>query len=267
MTTQLTTTQQRMGEFRKALELTYGEQIKASLPSPRDFNRFCQAMLTCAGVNPKLLETTLESRIACAIQCAHLGLFPDTVIGYAYLVPFFNKKKQASECHLIPGYKGLMQLTRRSGEISVIQARAVYKDDEFRVALGTSDHLTHTPGPNYDGDTSLITHVYAIAAYKSGGMQFETMTRERVETYRARSRAGQSGPWVTDWLPMALKTVIKRLIPFLPSATVAIYAAQLDDMDERGVPQNLQSNAVNIIDAVTVPPDNGEQAPADGADN
>lgn len=258
MTTQLMSPQARMGEFREALELTYAQQIKASMPTPAEFDRFCQAVLTCATANPKLLKTTLESRVAAAIQCAHLGLYPDTIIGYAYLVPFYNSKKGASECHLIVGYKGLIQLAMRSDRIASIQARAVYEGDAFKIKLGTQDEIVHEPGPLYDGDVSKITHVYAIAVHKTGEHQFETMTRERVESYRSRSRAKNSGPWVTDWLPMALKTVAKRLFPYLPSATAASYAAQLDDLDERGIPQNLAGNTPNMIDAEPVPSDNGD---------
>ena len=267
MTTQLTTTQQRMGEFRKALELTYSEQIKASLPSPREFNRFCQAMLTCATANPKLLETTLESRIAAAIQCAHLGLVPDTIIGYAYLVPFFNKKKGVSECHLIPGYKGLMQLARRSGEITVIQARAVYEGDAFAVTLGTANELLHTPGPEHGKDLDKITHLYAIARFRTGDFQFEVMSKDEIEGHRSRSRAGQSGPWVTDWLIMAQKTVLKKLCKFLPLTTSAMQAVQLDDLDERGIPQNLAGNTPFVIDAEVITSDNGgDTAPIVDAD-
>ena len=72
---------------------------------------------------PKLLECTRESLLACIVQCAQLGLEPDGLLGQAYLIPFYNGRKNRYECQLIVGYKGLLKLARQSAEISSLGQR------------------------------------------------------------------------------------------------------------------------------------------------
>jgi recombinational DNA repair protein RecT len=54
------------------------------------------------------------------------------------------------QAKFIPGYRGLIVLARRSGEISNIYAEAVYEGDRFEVELGLTPKLLHVP--NYDSD-------------------------------------------------------------------------------------------------------------------
>jgi len=53
------------------------------------------------------------------------------------------------------------------------------------------------------------------------------MTREDIDSVRSRSRAGQSGPWVTDYNEMAKKTVFRRLTKWIP------LSAEIRDAYER----------------------------------
>jgi len=69
--------------------------------------------------------------------------------------------------------------------------------------------------PALDSD-GRVTHVYAVARLKDGGIQREVMTTAEVEKIRKKSRAGQSGPWKEHWDEMAKKTVIRRLVKLLP---------------------------------------------------
>ena len=241
MSNQITTIQQRMDMFKEQV-ISIRPQLSAALCSPRHLEQFEQCLFTCATTNPKLLDTTPESRLAAAIQCAHLQLFPDSMVGYAYLVPF--KVKGIPTCQLIIGYKGFEQLVRRSGAIDKIVARAVYPGEHLVVRYGTEDRLEHTPDmADVNRQDNTITHVYVIAYYKSGASQFHIMTRSAVEKYRMRSRMGSKneGPWLTDWPIMALKTCFKRLVPFLPVTTTTLFAAQLDDFNDLGIPQQLEN--------------------------
>jgi hypothetical protein len=52
--------------------------------------------------------------------------------------------------------------------------------------------------------------VYSHVKYKTGQDEYEVMTMDQVKAIQKRSKAGQSGPWQTDFDEMAKKTVIRR---------------------------------------------------------
>ncbi|MDK4605731.1 recombinase RecT, partial [Kingella kingae] len=70
----------------------------------------------------------------------------------------------------IIGYRGMIDLARRSGQIISLSARAVYENDEFSYEYGLHEDLKHKPYE--DGDSGALTHVYAVAKLKDGGVQF-----------------------------------------------------------------------------------------------
>ena len=73
---------------------------------------------------PKLLECDAASLMGSIGQVAQLGLEVGGLLGHAYLIPY------GRECQLVIGYKGLMELARRSGQIKSIEARAVFEGDD-----------------------------------------------------------------------------------------------------------------------------------------
>lgn len=150
---------------------------------------------------------------------AQLGLDPG-VLGHVYYVPFNNKVKLPGgrevwekQVQFIPGYKGLLELCRRSNQIASVFAQTVHESDKFEIVYGTEQQLRHVPALKDKGD---VVGAYAYAKLKDGTEQYEYMTREEVEAVRARSKSKDNGPWVTDWEEMAKKTVLKRLTKTLP---------------------------------------------------
>ncbi len=206
------------------------DQIAMALPRHISVDRMLRVVLTSIRRTPKLLECDQMSLLGAVMEAAQLGLEPDGVLGHAYLVPY-GKKVQ-----LIPGYKGLIDLARRSGNVESIQARAVYEGDEFDFAYGDTPFLTHKP----TADPGELLAVYAIAKLKGGETVFEVMWRTQVETIRKRSMAANNGPWVTDYDEMARKTAVRRLVKYLPLSAEVARAVTLDDMAEAGIPQDLE---------------------------
>ena len=75
---------------------------------------------------------------------AQLGLEPGT-LGYCYLVPYQNKKTGQLEIQFQLGYKGILELVRRSGQVENIEARVVYEKDKFDFEYGLTPKLVHKP--------------------------------------------------------------------------------------------------------------------------
>jgi recombination protein RecT len=208
-------------------------QIGMALPRHMNADRLLRIAMTSIQRNPKLLECTPMSLIGSVITGAQIGLEPDGV--RAHLVP--RKIKGVMQCQFMADYKGLMDLTTRSGRARISPPVAVYEHDDFEYALGLEPVLKHVP--KEEGERGKLTHVYAVARYKDGSKDFRVMTRSEVDLHRAKSPAKDDGPWVTNYKDMALKTVVRDLAKFVPSSPELSMAISLDEKAEQGLPQDI----------------------------
>lgn len=220
------------------------EQIAMALPRHLTPDRLIRVALNATIRTPKLLDCTQASLVGAIIECATLGLEPDC-LGQAWIIPY------GQNATLIVGYKGLLDLARRSGEISTIQAVVVRDKDDFAYEMGLDPKLVHRPYTEEDGGE--LRAVYAIARLKDGGVQWEVMQRWEIEKIRkAAPSAKRSSPWDTHYEEMAKKTVLRRLCKLLPSSIELKRAVELDEAAEVGLPQRFEG-------AITIP----EEEPAD----
>lgn len=186
------------------------ERAPVLLPPGIDAERMIEIGIKCITGNPALQKCSRESLLRSCLQAAELGLEPGGALGECYLVPF------AQECQLVIGYKGLIGLCRRSGEISTIEAHLVHANDKFRYVLGTEPIIEHEPCiVDEPGD---LVGVYAIAFLRGGGKQSEFMRWADVERIRLGSKAKNSMPWTQHFGEMARKTVVRRLVKYLPTS-------------------------------------------------
>lgn len=200
-----------------------GPEFERALPKHMDADRLGRIALTTIRQNPKLLEASIPSLMGAVMQAAQLGLEPG-LMGHCYLVPFYNGKMKETDVQFIIGYKGMIDLARRSGHIESIYAHAVYENDEFEYELGLHPKLVHKPAFENRGD---MAFVYAVAHFKDGGYQFEVFSKNDIDLVKQRSKAGSNGPWKTDYEEMAKKTVIRRIFKYLPiSVEIQNHAAQ-----------------------------------------
>jgi len=201
--------------------------VGASLPSGYSADRFVRLLLTAANTNPELLACEPRSFLAAGVAAAQLGLEPNDARGLAYLVPFKDRKR-GKIVQLIIGYKGKVDLARRSGMVSAISAQAVYAQDVFEYSLGLDPTLHHVPG-DHDENPADITHFYAVAKVQ-GEPQFVVMTRRQVDKIKASSQAAKSeySPWSTHYAEMGCKTAFNRLAKWLPQTVEMIKADVVD---------------------------------------
>lgn len=241
-------------------------EIAKMLPKHLNAERLLKVAQIAATTTPALAKCDVASLVGAIGQCAQMGLEPNTVLGHAYLVPFNTKRKDANgnerwvnSVQVIIGYKGLIDLARRSGQIVSIAAHEVCEADRFDLVYGLDEKLEHRPAMGERGD---VIGFYAVAKLKDGGHCFEFMSRLQVEQImRATQSKGSYGPWKDNFVEMGRKTVIRRLAKYLPLSIEFQTAAALDGMAEAGKDQNIESS---IIDGeFTVMP---EDAPAYSVD-
>lgn len=202
------------------------DEIERALPAKVDPDRIVRVALTTLRTTPKLAECTPESFLGALMLSAQLGLEPGP-LGHAYLVPRWNKRLKVNEVTFLLGYRGLIDLARRSDRIQSIEAHEVYEHDAFEFEYGTESYLRHRPNlRKRQGDPWAY---YGVAKFVGGGSYFLAMNRDDIEARRGRSSAADRGPWVTDFDAMARKTVVRAMAPFLP---LTIHAQQAIAQDE-----------------------------------
>ena len=199
-------------------------QMALALPSHMTADRLMRIALTQLRINPKLSQCSLESFAGALFQSAQLGLEPG-VLGKAYLIPRQNKGKL--ECQFQVGYKGLLDLARRSGEVKSIAANIVYDTDQFAYELGDEPKITHIPGDAEPSDDH-VTHVYAVVKFTNGGIEREVMTKAQVEKIRKATPSGNSPAWKDHWGEMARKTVLIRVAKRCPMSVEFQHAVAAD---------------------------------------
>lgn len=201
--------------------------IESVLPKHLDAKRMSRIALVQARQNPGLLRADPLSFIGALIQASQLGLEPG-VAGMGALVTFGN------EVAFIPGYRGLMDLARRSGQVGSITADVVREGDTFVYHKGTNPDIQHVPVAT----RGEITHVYAVAHLLCNDWQFEVMSKADVDEVKAKARGSKSGPWVDHYAEMAKKTAIRRLCKYLPVSVEVQRAVSLDEMHDANISQN-----------------------------
>lgn len=215
----------------------YKAQIMKALPGHMNPERLGRIALTEIRKNPELGKCDALSLFGAVIQCAQLGLEPGNALGHAYLLPFRNSKENRMDVQFIVGYRGMIDLARRSGQIVSLQSHSVFEGDKFDFAYGLDERLEHIPTADVDNRGEMIA-VYAVAKLQGGGYQIEVMWKKEVDLIRAQSKAGNFGPWKTHYEEMAKKTVIRRLFKYLPVSVEVQTAATLDERAEKDISQD-----------------------------
>lgn len=242
-------------------------QMALALPKHISAERLARVALTELRRNPQLARCDQSSFLGSLMICAQLGLEPGGPLGQAWIVPFRNGRTGKIEAQFVLGYRGMMELARRSGQIISIEARAVYEGDQFDCRFGLESHLEHRP--DWDnparGNPDKLRFAYAVAHLKGGGIQFVVVPRREIEAARAASKTGATGPWQTDYEAMALKTAVRKLFKWLPISIELAEAIEQDERAELGLPQENPLADSAATEVLVEPETEQESAPAEDA--
>ena len=196
------------------------KQFATALPKHINSDRFVRIAITTIRQNPKLAQCNQESLLGALMVSAQLGLEPG-VLGQCYLIPY------GRECQFQIGYKGMIELLRRSGQLKDIYAYSVYENDEFEMTYGLNRDLKHKPNLQDRGN---FIGCYCVAVLKDDARAFEYMTKEEIEAHGKKfSKTYGNGPWKTDFEAMAHKTVVKKMLKWLPVSVEFLEMANKDE--------------------------------------
>src|SRR6056297_1220218 len=187
-------------------------EIEKALPRHIGADRMARIAYTTIRTTPDLLDCSMGSLMGSVMQASALGLEPN-LLGQCYIIPY---KNQAT---FILGYRGMINLARRSGEIQTIYAHVVRENDEFSYQYGLDQDLKHIPA---EGDRGEIKGAYMVAKFKDGGYYFEYMPLVDILKRKEKSPSKNSeySPWNDikgiGYEEMVKKTVIRHAFKYLP---------------------------------------------------
>jgi len=176
--------------------------------------------------NPQLSECPPESILKAVVNAGNVKLSLNPAAKEAYLVTRYNRVTRSKEASLEPSYIGLIQLAIRAGGIVSMNAQPVYENDEFRLNIADNNAPVYHSPCLVSSKRGALMGVYAIATLTNGARQVEWMDVEEVNAIRERSdswKAYNEGKvktctWLTDYVEMSRKTVVKRIIKYLPKS-------------------------------------------------
>lgn len=186
--------------------------------------QFLSSLTAMINGTPELQKCFFESPmsvIQSALKAASFDLPIDQSLGYAYIVPFRNKKKapdgsmyQANEATFILGWKGMHQLALRTGAYKTINVVDI-REGELR----RYNRLTEEFDLEFieDEDQRAAAQIVGYLGYYrlvNGAEKSVYMTKKQIEAHEQRFRKGQymSKGWRDDFDAMARKTIYRQLI-------------------------------------------------------
>ena len=222
-------------------------EIRKALPAVMTPERFTRIILSALSSNPSLAQTTPQSFLGAMMTAAQLGVEPNTPLGQAYLIPFRNKG--VLECQFQLGYKGIIDLAYRNGNVSIIQAQVVYENASFQFAFGLDPVLKHIPARSNRGEP---VYVYGLFKTKDNGYGFDVMSMDDIRIFAQRySKAYGNGPWQTDFEAMAKKTVLKRVLKYAPLKSDFLRGVAQDETIRNEISDDM--TAVPVVEMEPMP--------------
>ena len=241
------------------LEIVKEKMLKSSGLDKKIIERECSFALQAINASKQLMAATTQSKQAAILNIAQTGLTLNPVMKLAYLVPRWSK--DGTICCLEPSYQGLVKLLTDTGSVKAINVQLVYKEDEFTIESSDFDNpITHKPKPF--GGRGDIIGVYAIAMLPNGAKQTETMSieqlyeiRELSESYKAfKLNKIKSCVWTSHEGEMMRKTVLRRIVKYLPKTDTYESVAKAIELDEQDykVSESKKTYAYGLLENSTM---------------
>lgn len=186
--------------------------------------QFISSVVSLVNADPNMQKVFFEAPmtiIQSALKAATFDLPVDSGLGYAYIVPFNNNKKNAdgtwskrSEAAFILGWKGMHQLALRTGSYKTINVTDV-REGELKSYNRLTEEVEITFEEDEDKREALPIIGY-VGYYRlvNGAEKTIYMTKKQIEKHEQKFRKGANmgKGWRDDWDAMARKTVYRQLI-------------------------------------------------------
>lgn len=183
--------------------------------------QFISSIVSMVNADANLQKAFSESPLTvvqAALKAATFDLPVDQSLGYAYIVPFNNYKRDTGEKRMeatfILGWKGMHQLALRTGAYKTINVTDVREGE-----LKHYNRLTEEIEIDFledEEEREKLPIIGYVGYYRlvNGAEKTVYMSKKAIERHEKKFRKGQyqGKGWRDDWDAMARKTVYRILI-------------------------------------------------------
>lgn len=223
-------------------------EMQMALPRHITPERMARLCFTSIKSNPKLLKSTRESFLGAVMTACQLGLEPG-VMGQCWIIPYYNSIAKAQIATFVPGWRGLLDLVKRTERASA-STRGVFDGDEFDFAFGDRPFVHHRPGKHF-GDEKALSHTYAVG-WTNGCEYPEIDVWDIDRVWRHRNKINKVGDSHYSYAypeQYARKVPLLQVIKYLPTSIELATAITLDGKAAEGTQLLTAGGAMsNIID-------------------
>lgn len=190
---------------------------------------FTTSVLQIVNSNLKLRNADPMSVFNAACMAATLQLPLQNGLGFAYIVPYENKKERKTEAQFQLGYKGLIQLAQRSGQFKRLVAVPVYEKQliEEDPINGYVFDWKQKPESN-EKPIGYYAYFRLVNEFTAEIYMTAQEIHDHAQRYSQTYRQGY-GVWYDNFEAMALKTVMKLLLSKQAPLSVEMQQAVLAD--------------------------------------
>ena len=205
--------------------------------------QFITTVLWVVNSNNLLSNADPKSIYLASLVSATLDLPINPNLGFAYIVPYNNRKENKQEAQFQMWYKGFIQLAQRSGQFKTIDTVTVYESDTDEDVTNRLTSIRKT----YPKDDKIVWY----ASYFKLLNWFEKtlyMSVEELEEHGkkySQSYKRWFGVWRDNFQAMAEKTVLKLLLSKYAPLSVEMQTAVVTD---QAVIQDEDLTAVEYVD-------------------
>ena len=203
--------------------------------------QFASSILNLVNNDAYLRKCEPTSIVGAAMVAATMDLPIDKNLGYAWIVPYFDKNRGGQAAQFQIGYKGLIQLALRTGQYKAINAVAIHEGE-----LVEWNPLTEELKIDFTKKSSEVVIGYAgYFELLNGFRKSVYWTKAQIENHRGKfSKSGNT--WKTEFDAMALKTVIKNMLSKWGILSIEMQTAYKTDENE--VREVKEGGEVDVID-------------------
>jgi len=210
---------------------------------------FATSVLQIVNSNELLRNAEPQTVFSAACMAATLNLPINNTLGFAYIVPFKNRKAGTVEAQFQLGYKGFIQLAQRSGQFERLVALPVYA-----AQLISKDPIN---GFVFDWSKEPVGNEHPVGYYAYfkliNGFTAELyMTKAEIERHAGKYSQTYKmgfGVWKDNFEAMALKTVMKLLLSKQAPLSIEMQQAQLAD---QSIVRDVEGQVFEHIDTMPI---------------
>jgi recombination protein RecT len=214
--------------------------IEAQLAGAINSGAFVRAAISEISKSESLQKATPASVLGSVMLAAQLHLEIGPALGQFYLTPrqesFKDDNNQWQKrwtCLPIVGYQGLIELAYRSGRVLKIETFVVRKGDLFEYGANSERGRYFDWKPADFDQNREWTDIVVTAQIAGGGVVWETLPKEKI--LERRPQGWEKGPWKSNEVEMARKTLVREVSPYLPKSTEFGLAVQVTrQVEEQG---------------------------------